>query len=39
LLGETLPAHCDDHDIASELEPERRFELLTCALRVRCSTD
>ncbi len=22
-----------------ELEPERRFELLTCALRVRCSTD
>ena len=21
------------------LEPERRFELLTCALRVRCSTD
>ena len=23
----------------SELEPERRFELLTCALRVRCSTD
>ena len=24
---------------ASELEPERRFELLTCALRVRCSTD
>ena len=25
--------------MASELEPERRFELLTCALRVRCSTD
>ena len=23
----------------SDLEPERRFELLTCALRVRCSTD
>ncbi len=23
----------------SLLEPERRFELLTCALRVRCSTD
>ena len=21
------------------VEPERRFELLTCALRVRCSTD
>ncbi len=25
-----------DHTL---LEPERRFELLTCALRVRCSTD
>ena len=38
-LERSVSEGCVRANSASELEPERRFELLTCALRVRCSTD